>query len=267
MPKEAIVREVQKLVDHGAREVELLGQNVNSYGKRLSEPATFPELLSEIARRVEGLQILSFMTSHPMDAREDLFRVIADHPVISRRFHLPVQSGSDLILKRMGREYRAAEYRRTVERMRALIPDVAITTDVICGFSGETEEDHAATRSLMTEIQFDAAFIFQYSVRQGTPAERLADDVLQQEKIERVNELLSVQRSISRAKRLARVGDTVGGLVMDRSKKSGEELLARTWRYDKVVFRGPREWIGTVRSLHIKGLDHETFLGELAKRP
>ena len=206
MPAEEVCREARRLVENGVNQITLLGQNVNSYlGTRDSRlgKRSFPDLL-EMLCKIDGLEEISFTTSHPQDATEELFQAIAKNPKISRRFHLPLQSGSDRILKRIKRLHTIEEYKAKVERLRALVPEISITTDIITGFSGETEEDHEATKRALEELRFDGAFIFKYSVRPGTPAAKLPDDVPPETKSRRHQELLTLQRRIMDKKKTKR---------------------------------------------------------------
>jgi len=289
MPAREVYREASRLVGEGVQWITLLGQNVNSYrgesrhpedgkgGRRISDgdPSLnhasrglaqddgvtgFPKLL-EILCQIPGLERISFTTSHPSDATEELFQVIARNPKISRRFHLPLQSGSDHILKRMKRLHAYEDYKRKIDRLRELVPDISVTTDIIAGFSGETEEDHKATRRALEEIRYDGAYIFKYSVRPGTPAARLTDDVPQETKEERNRELLTLQRKISLEKKREWLGRTVEVFVEDRSTKHEDELLGRTIQEKKVVFAGSKDLIGTFQSVTLLEVKDETFIG------
>ena len=226
MPARGVYREASRLVSEGVTRITLLGQNVNSYnGNPKSETrnpkqiqnsndlnfensklgivsnfelrhSSFPELL-EMLCEIEGLEQIDFTTSHPQDATEELFQAIKRNPKISRRFHLPLQSGSNRILKRMKRLHAYEEYKAKIDRLRELVPEISVTTDIITGFSGETEDDHAATVRALSEIRFDGAFIFKYSPRPGTPAARLEDDVPVEMKKKRHKELLALQKKIT----------------------------------------------------------------------
>ena len=271
MPAREVYREASRLVSEGVKWITLLGQNVNSYrGEGAPEIASpprndgtsFPELL-EMLCQIDGLERISFTTSHPSDATEELFQVIARNPKISRRFHLPLQSGSDRILKRMKRLHRYEEYKQKIVRLRELVPDISVTTDIIAGFSGETEEDHEATRRVLEEIRYDGAYIFKYSVRSGTPAAKLPDDVPLPVKNKRNQELLALQKEISLERNQGWVGRTVGVFVEDRSPKREDELMGRTLQEKKVVFAGPKDLIGTFQSVTLVGVKGETFLGSL----
>lgn len=228
MPAQEIFREASRLVADGVKWITLLGQNVNSYhggttrnkqrttsgtnvdrcALNVEHGTSFPQLLQMLCE-IKGLERLSFTTSHPQDATEELFQVIAKNPKIGRRFHLPLQSGSDRILKRMKRLHTYAEYKAKIDRLREWVPEVAITTDIIVGFPGEAEEDYQATRHALEEIRFDGAFIYKYSTRPGTPAAKLADDVLLSEKSKRNNELLQIQRDLMEKKNHAMLGKVI----------------------------------------------------------
>lgn len=270
MPAQEVCREANRLAGEGVKWITLLGQNVNSYrgdGRGIG----FPELLEHLCQ-IEGLERISFTTSHPSDATEELFQVIAGNPKISRRFHLPLQSGSDRILKRMKRLHTYEDYRQKIERLRELVPDISITTDILAGFSGETEEDYEATSCALREIRFDGAYIFKYSVRPGTPAARLPDDVPFEIKSRRNRELLELQREITHERNQSWIGRTVEVFVEDRSAKSSSvgaycntplQLLGRTIQEKKVVFQGSKNLIGTFQRVTFLDVKGETFRGSL----
>lgn len=258
MPIREVYREASRLVNEGVKWITLLGQNVNSY-----DGNHFPELLDTLCQ-IEGLEALSFTTSHPHDATEELYRVIAKNPKISRRFHLPLQSGSDRVLKRMKRLHTFAEYREKIEKMRALIPDVCLTTDLITGFSGETDEDHADTLRALEEIRYDGAYIYKYSVRPGTPAAKLEDDVPMAVKEKRNQELLALQDKIRDEKNSAYLGKTVEAFAEAVNPKNPAQLIARSREEKRVSFAGSEDMIGSFHSVLIQDLKNETFFG--AKR-
>ncbi len=276
MPAREVYREASRLVSEGVKCITLLGQNVNSYGSEEmpKSPRTvpearasgtggqtnFPELLDMLCQ-IEGLERVSFTTSHPHDATEELYRVIAKNPKISRRFHLPLQSGSDRILKRMKRLHNYQEYKEKIDLMRQLIPDIAITTDIITGFSGETEEDFEATCRALREIQYDSAFIYKYSVRPGTPAARLEDDVALVVKEERHQKLLELQKKITDRNNQERLGKTVDVFVEQASDRNPLHLIGRTNQDKKVVFEGDKHQVGSFVRVTLTGLSHETFRG------
>lgn len=222
----------------------------------------FPDLLETLCQ-ISGLERISFTTSHPSDATEELFQVIARNPKISRRFHLPLQSGSDRILKRMKRLHTYADYKRKIDRLRELVPDISITTDIIAGFSGETEEDFEATKRALEEIRYDGAYLYKYSVRQSTPAAKLEDDVPQEIKERRNGELLALQKEITAGNHRRWLGKSAELFVEAGSSKQENYLLGRTLQEKKVVFEAPRELIGTFQTVQILELHHETFQGRL----
>lgn len=287
MPAREVYREASRLVSEGVKCITLLGQNVNSYsseGMSKSPRAvpdalaagaggtkvSFPELLDMLCQ-IDGLELISFTTSHPHDATDELFRMIAKNPKISRRFHLPLQSGSDRILKRMKRLHTFADYKAKIDSMRALIPDVAVTTDIIAGFSGETEEDHEATIRVLCQIRYDGAYIYKYSVRPATPAAKLPDDVPFETKEARNQELLDLQKRISREINRESLGREVSVFVEGVSTKNGDNprkqgqspfLIGRTNQDKKVVFEGDQSSIGQFQKVTLAELKHETFIGK-----
>ncbi|MBI3317913.1 MAG: tRNA (N6-isopentenyl adenosine(37)-C2)-methylthiotransferase MiaB [Candidatus Omnitrophica bacterium] len=229
-PPEEIIEEIKRLVGQGYREVMLLGQNVNSYGKKLDPPVSFGELLA-LVNAVPGIERIRFITSHPWDAVEGLFTAMRDLEHVCEHLHLPVQSGSDPILKKMRRGYTAGEYLRKLALLRSFVPGVAVTTDFIVGFPGETEADFEATLQLAEEARFDSAFIFSYSPRPFAAASRWVDDVPREVKERRLQELLHLQERISREEDEKQVGRTVEVLV-----EQGGMGRSRTNR--KVYFQG-----------------------------
>jgi len=268
----------------GVKWVTLLGQNVNSYSgfsdkgqvtgdmsqvtclksQNLPDSISFPQLL-EMLCQIEGLERISFTTSHPGDATEELFQVIARNPKISRRFHLPLQSGSDRMLKRMKRLHTYEEYKQKIDLLRKLVPDVSLTTDMIAGFSGESVEDHMANVRALEEIRFDGAFIYKYSVRPGTPASKLDDDVPILIKEERLAELLKIQDRITTEENRRWPGRTVEVFVEDHSPKKRCEVLGRSREEKKVVFPGEASLLGTFQKVTILSLRYQTFVGELCR--
>jgi len=266
MAADEVCREARRLVADGVKWITLLGQNVNSYlGTRDSGlgAGTFPELL-EMLCQINGLERISFTTSHPQDAKEELFQVIARNPKIGRRFHLPLQSGSDRILKRMKRLHTYAEYKAKIDRLRELVPEISITTDMIVGFSGETEDDHQATRRALEEIRFDSAYIYKYSVRPGTPAARLPDDVSFEVKSARNQELLKVQKEVTEQKSRAFIGKTFTVFVESRHAENPKEMVGRTDQDRRVIFEADRDCVGQFIRVEFTGLHHETFRAKLA---
>ena len=279
MPAREVYREASRLVSEGVKWITLLGQNVNSYkgstttdyGPQTTVPSTvdrgpltssFPDLLESLCE-IEGLERIAFTTSHPQDATEELYRVIARNPKISRRFHLPLQSGSDRILKRMKRLHTYAEYRKKIELMRELIPGVAITTDIITGFSGETPEDHKATAEALRELRFDSAYIFKYSLREKTPASKLPDDVSIEEKGKRHTELLDIQRVITQEKFDQHKGETLNVFIEAASPKDPAKLVGHSDTEKKVIFPGEAALAGQFRKIKIQDCRRETLVGTL----
>ena len=235
---ESILREARDLQEKGFHEVTLLGQNVNSY--RFARPdgtvVTFPELLRTVARAVPAMRV-RFTTSHPKDMSDETLHVIADEPNVCRHIHLPVQSGSSRILKLMNRKYDREWYLERVAAIRRIIPDCGLSTDIFCGFPGETEEDHRLSLSLMEECRYDSAFMFKYSERPGTYASKhLPDDVPEEVKIRRLNEIIALQNRLSAEANASQVGHTFEVLVEGVSKRSREQLFGRTEQNRVVVF-------------------------------
>ena len=233
---ESILRECRDLRDRGYKEVTLLGQNVNSY---LSEGTTFPELLRLVAQEVPQMRV-RFTTSHPKDMSDETLQVIAEEPNLCHHIHLPVQSGSDRILKLMNRKYTREWYLDRVSAIRRILPDCAITTDIFVGYSGETEEDHQQSLSLMQEVGYDSAFMFKYSERPGTYASKhLPDDVPEEVKIRRLNEIIALQNELSAQANRKCIGKQYEVFVEGVSKRSKDELFGRTGQNKVVIV--PRE--------------------------
>ena len=235
---ESILREARDLQAHGFAEVTLLGQNVNSYRFTREDGTviTFPELLRTVARAVPDMRV-RFTTSHPKDMSDETLHVIAEEPNVCRHIHLPVQSGSSRILKLMNRKYDREWYLERVAAIRRIIPDCGLSTDIFCGFPGETEEDHQLSLSLMEECRYDSAFMFKYSERPGTYASKhLPDDVSEEVKIRRLNEIIALQNRLSAEANAQCVGRTYEVLVEGVSKRSREQLFGRTEQNRVVVF-------------------------------
>ena len=243
---ESILREARDLQAHGFREVTLLGQNVNSYRFTREDGTviTFPDLLRTVARAVPDLRV-RFTTSHPKDMSDETLHVIAEESNVCRHIHLPVQSGSSRILKLMNRKYDREWYLERVAAIRRIIPDCGLSTDIFCGFPGETEEDHRLSLSLMEECRYDSAFMFKYSERPGTYASRhLPDDVPEEVKIRRLNEIIALQNRLSAEANARCVGRTYEVLVEGVSKRSREQLFGRTEQNRVVVFDRGTHHIG-----------------------
>ena len=256
---ESILREVRDLRDKGYKEVTLLGQNVNSY--KLDD-FDFPKLLRRVAEEVPEMRV-RFTTSHPKDMSDETLHVIAEMPNVCKHIHLPVQSGSDRILKLMNRKYTREWYMDRVNAIRRIIPDCGLSTDIFVGYHSETEEDHQLSLSLMREVGYDSAFMFKYSERPGTYASKhLPDDVPEEEKIRRLNELIALQTEISAQQNKKDEGKTFDVLVEGFSKRSREQLCGRTEQNKMVVFPKAGHHIGETVQVKIIGSTSATLLGE-----
>ena len=257
---ESILREVRDLRDRGFKEVTLLGQNVNSY--TWNEGNSFPQLLRRVAEEAPEMRI-RFTTSHPKDMSDETLRVIAEMPNVCKHIHLPVQSGSDRILRLMNRKYTREWYLGRVEAIRRIIPDCGLSTDIFVGYHSETEEDHRLSLSLMREVGYDSAFMFKYSERPGTYASKhLPDDVPEEEKIRRLNELIALQTEISAQQNRKDEGKEFDVLVEGFSKRSREQLCGRTEQNKMVVFAKQGHHIGETVRVRITGSTSATLLGE-----
>ena len=256
---ESILREVRDLRDRGFKEVTLLGQNVNSYH---IEGLDFPGLLRKVAEEAPQMRV-RFTTSHPKDMSDDTLRVIAEVPNVCKHIHLPVQSGSDRILKLMNRKYTREWYLDRVAAIRRIIPDCGLSTDIFVGYHDETEEDHQLSLSLMREVGYDSAFMFKYSERPGTYASKhLPDNVAEDEKIRRLNELIALQTEMSAQRNKLDEGKEFEVLVEGFSKRSREQLCGRTEQNKMVVFDKGNHHIGETVRVRITGSTSATLLGE-----
>ncbi len=259
---ESILREVTDLQQRGFKEVTLLGQNVNSY-HFASEglDIDFPLLLRKVALAVPDMRI-RFTTSHPKDMSDDTLHVIADTPNVCRHIHLPVQSGSDRILKLMNRKYTREWYLERVEAIRRIIPDCGLSTDIFVGYHSETEEDHEQSLSLIREVGYDSAFMFKYSERPGTYAARhLPDNVPEEEKIRRLNQLIQLQTEMSAKANKRDEGKVFDVLVEGFSKRSREQLMGRNEQNKAVVFDRGQHHVGETVKVKITGSSSATLLG------
>ena len=258
---ESILREVRDLHDKGFKEVTLLGQNVNSYHW---QDIGFPQLLRKVAEEVPAMRV-RFTTSHPKDMSDDTLQVIADMPNVCKHIHLPVQSGSDRILKLMNRKYTREWYLDRVAAIRRIIPDCGLSTDIFVGYCSETEEDHQLSLQLMREVGYDSAFMFKYSERPGTYASKhLPDDVAEEEKIRRLNELIALQTEISAQQNKKDEGREFDVLVEGFSKRSRQQLCGRTEQNKMVVFDKGSHHIGeTVRVKIINSTSATLFSEEV----
>ena len=266
---ESILREVRDLRDKGFKEVTLLGQNVNSY--KLENPEgldslDFPALLRRVAEEVPTMRV-RFTTSHPKDMSDETLKVIAEVPNVCKHIHLPVQSGSDRILKLMNRKYTREWYMDRVHAIRRIIPDCGLSTDIFVGYHSETEEDHQLSLDLMREVGYDSAFMFKYSERPGTYASKhLPDDVPEEEKIRRLNELIALQTEMSAIQNKKDEGKEFDVLVEGFSKRSREQLCGRTEQNKMVVFDKAGHHIGETVRVRITGSTSATLLGEAVEK-
>ena len=254
----SIVKEVEILSSRGFREVTLLGQNVNSYR---DEQFDFADLLRSVAEVDRNIRV-RFTTSHPQDMSGKLIETIAAHPNICNFVHVPVQSGSDRILEAMNRTYDSAHYRRLVRSIRETIPHVTLSTDIIAGFPTETEDDHRRTLELMHEVRYDGAFMFKYSPREHTPAYGMADDVSEEVKTRRINEIIDVQRRISEEKNREHIGGTFAILIEGPSKKSPDEWQGRTDGNKMVILPKGEFAAGDYITVRIIRANAATLFGE-----
>src|ERR671922_790634 len=250
-PTGAIAHEVQALADQGYKEVTLLGQNIDSYGKRSPEGKDLADLL-EMLQPIDGIKRIRFITSHPRDFTEKLMRTVGTLDKVCEYVHLPVQSGSSAILKRMHRGYTRDDYLAQVERLRMLVPDVAVSTDLIVGFPGESDGDFAQTVQLVEAVEFDAMYLFKYSPRPGTRAAMFDDQVPDAVKGERFNALLEVQEAIQLRRNRARIGRREEVLVEGPSKKGSVQLTGRTRQNRPVNFVGHPSLTGSLVTVCIE---------------
>lgn len=261
---DSILNEVRNLQQQGYKEVTLLGQNVNSYRFVNAEGQTvdFPQLLRLVAETAPTMRI-RFSTPHPKDMSDATLRVIAEVPNVCRHIHLPIQSGSDKVLKLMNRKYNVEWYLSRLKAIRELVPDCGLSTDIFVGFHGETEADHQESLRIMREVGYDSAFMFKYSERPGTYASKhLPDDVPEDVKIRRLNELIMVQNENSAIANRAEVGKIREVLVEGPSKRSREQLCGRTEQNKMVVFDKGNHHIGQYVQVRITGSTSATLLGE-----
>lgn len=259
---ENILAEVRKVASEGYKEVMLLGQNVNSYGNDMDGGLSFPELLREVCR-VEGIERVRFMTSHPKDISDELIRAMAEESKICNQLHLPVQSGSDRILKLMNRKYTREQYLEIVRKVKAAIPDVVLTTDIIAGFPGETNEDFEETLSILKEVEYDTIFSFIYSKRVGTPAAEMEDCLTDEEKHTNFNKMLEVQNEISKRKNDMYEGTVQKVLVEGVSKNNESTLTGRTEGGKVVNFAGDDSLIGEMVNVKITSSQTWSLFGEI----
>ena len=264
---ESILSEIHDLEARGYKELTLLGQNVNSY-KFTAEDGTvvdFPALLEIVAKAVPSMRI-RFTTSHPKDMSDRTLEVIAQYPNLCKFIHLPVQSGSNHILKLMNRKYTREWYLDRIAAIRRILPEATIGTDVFCGFHDETLEDHAQTLSLMREVGFDTAFMFKYSERPGTFAQKnLPDNISEEEKVRRLNEIIALQNQLSLESNKRDIGKTFEILVEGYSKRSHEDMYGRTSQYKTVIIPRKGRHIGEFVNVRILSCSAATLMGEVVE--
>ncbi len=260
-PSDEVLEEVRRLAHEGVKEVTLLGQNVNSYGNGVTGEVSFARLIGMIAR-VDGIERIRFATSHPKDLSDELIDAFGEVEKLCEHLHLPVQSGSDRILEKMNRGYSVASYLDKVKQLRRVSPGIAITTDIIVGFPGESPEDFAETLRLMERIGYDGSFSFKYSKRPGTQAAELADHTPEDEKDERLAALKELQQKMSLEKNSAHVGQVRQVLVERVSKKGEGMLMGRTSENKVVNFPGDETLIGKLVPLNIISGQVNSLLGE-----
>ncbi len=246
-----IIREIEALVSDGVCEVMLLGQNVNSYGKNLETEVTFAQLLRRI-NEIEGLQRIRFMTSHPKDLSEELIEAIRDCDKVCHHLHLPLQSGSTRILKEMNRRYTKEQYLNLVDKLRSAVPDIAITTDIIVGFPGETEEDFEETLDVVRRVRFDSAFTFLYSKRTGTPAAAMKDQIPPETAKKRFDRLLAEVQTISAEKAMLLQGRTLPVLVEEINRQDASLVSGRLSNNSVVHFAGNEAMIGKIYPVRLE---------------
>jgi tRNA-2-methylthio-N6-dimethylallyladenosine synthase len=260
-----IVEEVRRLADRGTREVTLLGQIVNLYGRHefpvVDGKSPFTQLL-EAVHAVDGIRRIRFTSPHPVGYKEDVIRAFTYLPKLASHVHFPLQSGSDRILRRMHRPYKAEKFVALCERMKEARPDLAISTDIIVGFPGETEDDHEATKDVVRRVGFDHAFVFRYSPRRGTPAADLPDQLPERVKEDRNQDLLRLVESISAPKFAALVGQEVEILCDGPSKRNADRLSGRTSTNRIVIFEGNERHIGQMFPVRVQESTGHTLYGD-----
>ena len=263
---EDILAEVRQLVEEGYKDITLLGQNVNSYGKDLENPMDFADLLSKV-NEIPGDFLIRFMTSHPKDATQKLFETMARCEKVAPVLHLPFQAGNDRILKVMNRRHTREQYLEKIRALKALIPDIVLTSDVIVGFPGETTEEFEDTLKVLEEVRYDALFTFIYSPRVGTPAAKMDDPMPREEKLANFNRLVALQDKISEEKHAAYIGKTVRCLIDGQGDDAEYPFTARTPGNRLVrVKGGTADDVGQFREINIIGANKWSLYGEVAEK-
>ncbi|NLV88576.1 MAG: tRNA (N6-isopentenyl adenosine(37)-C2)-methylthiotransferase MiaB [Tissierellia bacterium] len=259
---ENIINEIKELAQNGCKEVTLLGQNVNSYGKSLNRDYDFVDLLKDI-NEIDGIERIRFMTSHPKDLSDKLIEAYKSLDKLCEHLHLPVQAGSNRILKEMNRKYTREDYLLIIKKLKEAVPNIAITTDIIVGFPGETEEDFNDTLELVKEVEYDSAFTFLYSIREGTRAARMENQIDDKVKHARFQKLSEVLNEISLKRNEKLVGETFEVLVEEVSKNNPEVLTGRTRSNKLVHFKGDKNLIGTMVNVKIENAKTFTLEGTI----
>ena len=260
-----VLDEVKSLAERGYKEITLLGQNVNSYGLDTGESVDFADLLALIDRESDGIERIRFTTSHPKDVSPKLIDALANLPKVCKHFHLPAQAGSDRVLDGMNRGYTRQYYLDLARELKESVPGIAITTDLIVGFPGETEEDFADTLDLVRQVQFDVGFCFRYSPRRDTPAANMEDQLPEEVKMRRLYKLLEVQDGISMEKNQAMVGTRQEVLVEGENPRDETQMTGRTDTNKIVFFSGDAELIGKLVSVTITGAGNWSLRGEMCE--
>ena len=263
-PSDEIIEEIRKLSDCGIREVTLLGQNVNSYGKTLVNGLNFAALIKKIGK-INGIERIRFMTSHPRDLSEELINCFAEEKKLCEHIHLPIQSGSNRILALMNRGYTVEEYMNKIEHLRQLSPKISITSDIIIGFPGETQNDYQETIDMMEKIRFDSTFSFKYSERKGTGAQRLEGKIEEGEKLRRLTQVQALQDHHTIEANLAMEGSFQELLVEGKSRNSENDLMGRTSSWKIVNFKGDGELTGRIVKAQITRAYLHSLRGKLIK--
>ena len=259
---DAILKEVKTLADKGCKEVTLLGQNVNSYGNDLEENIDFADLLSLVCK-TDGIERVRFMTSHPKDISDKLIQTMAENSKICNQLHLPLQAGSDRILKIMNRKYTTEQYLEKTDKVRSAMPDITLTTDIIVGFPGETNEDFEKTLEMLKKVRYDTIFSFIYSRRNGTPAAKMEDVLTDEEKKLNFNRMLEVQDKISIEKNKALENRIMKVLIEGKSKHDPNVLSGKTEGGKTVNIKAPKELIGKIADVRITEAKTWSLYGEL----
>ncbi|MFH2035266.1 MAG: tRNA (N6-isopentenyl adenosine(37)-C2)-methylthiotransferase MiaB [Candidatus Zixiibacteriota bacterium] len=258
-PIKTIVDQVKRLVDDGVLEITFLGQNVNSYQDGGKD---FTALLHEVITNT-NIKRIRFMTSHPKDMSDKLIELIGTEPKMMRHVHLPLQSGSDRILRKMGRAYTFEHYYSLVEKLHLTAPEISITTDLIVGFPGETEDEFQATLAAVRKVGFDSAFMFRYSPRLGTKAASMVDDIREEEKIRRLNILIDLQKEVAYNKNQGEIGRVHSVLVDDFSRRDERVLKGKTGGNKTILFVGEADLIGSIIDIRVKSADSWTLHGDM----